>query len=329
MKDLVMRILSPLFLLVLLVPAAWAEEPTVDLTFVGDIMVAEIPGEIIARGEDPFLPFASLLADSDLRIGNLECVVANGGKPEANKPFTFLAHPRTLQTLSRHFDGFSLANNHTGDFGKAAFAEQLNLMKAADIPYFGAGADLEEAHKPWIVERNGLRIAFLGYGEYKPRSFEAGVGKPGVAWSGEDEQVIEDIIAARERWKADLVIPFMHWGWENEGWPSERQRQFARQMLDAGADMVVGGHPHVTQGAEYYKGKLIVYSLGNFLFNSFDTEATTTGWMLKAKLGKSGLVEWRTHIARLDADGVPHPDKDAASPCGKRGDTEVGMCRGD
>jgi len=300
----------------------------VDIAFVGDIMVAETPGELIGRGQDPFQPFASLLRDADLRIGNLECVVATGGTAEI-KPFTFRAEPRTLAVLAKHFDAFSIANNHSGDFGKAAFAEELGLMQRAGLPYFGGGANLEEAHKPWIVERNGLRIAFLGYDEFKPRSFEAGATRPGVAWSGEDEQVLDDIANARLRDHADLVIPFLHWGWEEEGHPSERQKQFARAMLDAGADMVVGSHPHVTQGAEYYKGKLIVYSLGNFLFNSFETEATTTGWMLQARMAKSGLVEWRTRVARLDANGVPHPDPAAASPCGKRGDTTVGMCRGD
>jgi len=322
-----MRFIATGMLLLGLIPAAHARPGTVDITFVGDIMVAETPGELIGRGEDPFLPFAPLLKDADLRIGNLECVVATVGEAEI-KPFTFRAHPRTLATLARHFDAFSIANNHSGDFGKAAFAEQLVLMKQAGVPYFGGGANLEEAHKPWIVERNGLRIAFLGYDEFKPRSFEAGAARPGIAWSGEDEQVIDDIVNARVRDHADLVIPIMHWGWEDEGYPSERQKQFAREMLDAGADMIVGSHPHVTQGAELYKGKLIVYSLGNFLFNSFETEATTTGWVLEVTLTKEGLVEWRTHVARIDDQGVPHPDPAASSPCGKRGDTQVSTCRG-
>lgn len=326
-----MRLLAASLLLILSIPAARAAEgPSdrhqVDIAFVGDIMVAETPGELIARGEDPFEPFAAWLRGADLRVGNLECVVATVGTAEI-KPYTFRAHPQTLPVLARHFDAFTLANNHSGDFGKAALAEQLGLMREAGMPYFGGGADLEEAHRPWIVERNGLRIAFLGYDEFKPRAFEAGAGKPGVAWSGEDEQVIDDIIKARTRDHADLVIPFMHWGWEDEGYPSERQKRFAREMLDAGADMVVGAHPHVTQGAEIYKGKPIVYSLGNFLFNGFDTEATLTGWTLQATMDKQGVVAWRTHVARLDKNGVPHPDPTAASPCGKRGDQDVRQCR--
>ena len=244
------------------------------------------------------------------------------------KPFTFRADPGTIPVLAKHFDGLSLANNHSGDFGKGAFAEQVGLLRKAGLPTFGGGLNAKEAHTPWIVERNGLRIALLGYAEFKPRSFEASATRPGLAWSGEDDEVINDIAAARTVHHADIVIPFMHWGWEDEPQPSERLREFSRRMLDAGADMVVGGHPHVTQGVEYYKGKLIMYSLGNFLFNGFDTPATTTGWVLSVRMNKAGMIDWRTRVARLDANGVPHPDLTAASPCGKAGVPTISECRG-
>ena len=309
-------------------PMAHASSGDASLIFVGDIMVAETPGELIARGEDPFQPFAALLSSHDVRIGNLECVVATTGTAE-EKPYTFRADPRTLPVLKRHFDAVSLANNHSGDFGKAAFAEQLALMDKAGLPYFGGGRDATAAHAPWIVERNGVRIALLGYVEFKPRSFEADASRPGVAWSGEDDDVIEDIIAARRVHRADIVIPFMHWGWEDEPDPSPRLRAFARRMIDAGADMVVGGHPHVTQGAEYYRGKPIIYSLGNFLFNGFDTPATTTGWVLSARVDRTGVVDWRTHVARLDANGVPHRDPTASSPCASPDRKVVNQCAGE
>ena len=309
-------------------PMAHASSGDASLIFVGDIMVAETPGELIARGEDPFQPFAALLSSHDVRIGNLECVVATTGTAE-EKPYTFRADPRTLPVLKRHFDAVSLANNHSGDFGKAAFAEQLALMDTAGLPYFGGGRDATAAHAPWIVERNGVRIALLGYVEFKPRSFEADASRPGVAWSGEDDDVIEDIIAARRVHRADIVIPFMHWGWEDEPDPSPRLRAFARRMIDAGADMVVGGHPHVTQGAEYYRGKPIIYSLGNFLFNGFDTPATTTGWVLSARVDRTGVVDWRTHVARLDANGVPHRDPTGSSPCASPDRNVVNQCAGE
>ena len=174
------------------------------------------PRWLIANGVDPFGGVAKYLTPSRLRIANLECVIATTGTAEI-KPFTFRAEPRTIPLLARYFDGVSLANNHSGDFGKDAFAELLDLLDAARLPYFGGGRDLAAAHRPWVVERDGVRIAFLGYVEFKPRSFEAGANRPGVAWSGEDEQVLRDIRGARERIHADLVIPFMHWGWEDEG----------------------------------------------------------------------------------------------------------------
>src|SRR4051812_38457875 len=306
-----MRALLCLFALMSATAASAASG--VRLVLVGDVMLAEEPGEVVAQGQDPFAAVAGYLKPEALRVANLECVVATGGKAE-DKPFTFRAVPTVIPVLKRYFDGVTIANNHSGDFGKQAFGEQLALLEAARLPYFGGGRNLTSAHQPWIVERNGIRIAFLGYVEFKPRSFEAGHANPGVAWSGEDEQVIRDIRNARQQ--ADLVIPFLHWGWEDEGYPSERQQSFARRMLDEGAAMVVGSHPHVTQGAEIYQGKPIIYSLGNFVFNGFDTPATLTGWMLEAKLDKRGVTSWRTRVVRLGAHGLPVIDLTVPSPCG-------------
>ena len=288
----------------------------VRLVFVGDIMLDELPGAAIARGDDPFRHFADVLRSADAAIGNLECVIAAGGKPE-DKKYTFRAHPRCAGVLAKHFDALSVANNHSGDYGKEAFAEQLKILKAAGLPYFGGGHDWKEAHTPLILELRGLRIALLGYNEFKPRSFEAGQNTPGLAWSGgEDDQVIADIRAAREQHKADLVIPYMHWGWEHEP-ENDRQRELARKMIDAGADVVVGGHPHVTQGVEYYRNRLIVYSIGNFVFNGFEEEEARRGWVLQLTLNKDGLVEWNTVVARLDEEGIPHPAPKTESPRGK------------
>jgi len=307
--------------------AAGGNAATVDLVFAGDVVLDDTAGALIAQGGDPFVDFADVFARADIRVANLECVVATTGEP-GDKNYTFRAHPRVLPVLKKHFDALALANNHSGDYGRAAFAEMLGLLNQAGLAAIGGGHNLREAHTPWIVERKGLRIALLAYVEFKPRAFEAGAGTPGVAWSGEDEQVLQDVIDARRVHHADIVIPFMHWGWEEEPQPSPRLRAFARRLIDAGADMVVGGHPHVTQGADIYKGKPIIYSLGNFLFNSFETEATTTGWVLSADIGADGVRSWRTYVARLDKDGVPHPAFAASSPCGRAGDTIVRQCTG-
>jgi len=306
----------------LLAGAAQAEPLT--LVFAGDIMLDDGPGRTVAAGGDPLAPFAAALAAADYRIGNLECPIATGGRPLDNKIFTFRADPGVLRVLRGRFDALAVANNHAGDYGKQAFVQTLELLGQSGIRHFGGGRNLAEAHAPLWIEKQGLRIAVLGYDEFKPRSFEAGAETPGVAWS-EDSQVVADIRAARAA-GADLVIPFMHWGWEREPEPSERQRELARLMIDAGADIVVGGHAHVTQGAEYYKGRLIVYSLGNFVFDGFELPAARLGWLLRLTVDRHGLVAWDTLAAQIDAAGTPHPLPGALTPCGRSGDNAVSTC---
>jgi hypothetical protein len=301
-------------------------EPTVvSMIFVGDIMLADTPGDVIKSGRDPLAAFGPLLADADIRVGNLECVVATQGTPEPDKPWVFQAHPRVLPVLKRHFDVLALANNHSGDYGPAAFGDMLDLLDGQQIAYFGGGRDLAQAHKSLIIERKGLRIALLGYNEFFPRSFEADVGKPGIAWS-EDAQVQLDIAAARSVDKADLVITFMHWGWEQEKVASARQRQLARLMIDAGADAVIGGHPHVIQDVEQYRGKPVIYSLGNFVFDGFSDYGGNTGWLLRLELDRVGVRAWRTITARLDGEGSPHPAPHIPGVCWSRGQDQPARC---
>lgn len=300
----------------LVLSAPLRAEP-VRLVFVGDVMLDDGPGKVVAAGRDPLAPFAALLADADYRIANLECPLATTGKAIATKIYTFRADPRAVRVLKGRFDAVSVANNHSGDYGRAAFLETLSVLDGAGIRYFGGGRNLVEAHAPLWIEKKGLRIAVLGYDEFLPRAFEAGADYPGIAWS-EDSHVISDIRAARAA-GADIVIPFMHWGWEYEDGPNARQRQLAHAMIDAGADAVVGGHPHVTQGAEVYRGKPIIYSLGNFVFDGFEAPEAKLGWLLRMEIDKGGVLSWLTFAARMDEEGTPHPDPATATPRGQRG----------
>jgi len=318
------RLLALLALAFGLALAGPAGAESVRLVFVGDVMLDDGPGRLIGRGGDPLAAFAAQLRDADYTIGNLECPISTQGQALDSKIYSFRADPRVAPLLKGRFDALAVANNHSGDYGQQAFLETLDHLSGQGIAAFGGGRNLEEAHRPLWIARGGLRIAVLAYNEFKPRSFEAGAEWPGIAWS-EDSQVIADIRAARAA-GADLVIPFMHWGWEREEQPSARQRQLARTMIDAGADVVVGGHPHLTQGAEYYRGKLIVYSLGNFVFDGFDNAATRTGWLLRLTLDKSGLLAWETLAAHMDEDGSPQPRAGVATPCGRAGDSVVGEC---
>jgi poly-gamma-glutamate capsule biosynthesis protein CapA/YwtB (metallophosphatase superfamily) len=306
------------FLLIpLMALSAFAQAEPVRIVFVGDVMLAEGPGRVIAAGRDPLAPFAAVLADADYRIGNLECPVATGGTPLESKIYNFRADPGAVSVLKGRFDAMSVANNHSGDYGKAAFLETLSVLDDQGIRHFGGGSNLAEAHAPLWIEKKGLRIAVLAYDEFKPRSFEAGADSPGVAWS-EDDEVVSDIRAAHAA-GADVVIPFMHWGWEREATPTARQRQLARTMIDAGADAVVGSHPHVTQGAEVYHGRPIIYSLGNFVFDGFKLPAAKVGWLLRLDVERGTGPSWLTLAAHIDADGTPHPEPGATTPCGRAG----------
>lgn len=297
----------------------------VSLLFVGDMVLDDLPGKAMEQGIDPYAAVAPLFQTADIRIGNLECVVATGGKA-VEKNFTFRAHPRSLPVLKKYFDALSIANNHSGDYGPSAFAEMLHFFEENKIGHFGGGHNLAQAHRPFLIEKNGIKIALLGYDEFMPRSFEANLNTPGVAWS-EDEHVIRDIKAAREIDRADIVIPFMHWGWENEMKAGKRQRELARLMIDAGADAVVGAHPHVIQDTEHYRGKPIIYSLGNFMMDAVDNEAQTLGWALRLHVSKAGVEAWDTQVSKIDPKtGIPSLLPDEKSPCWDKKSGQTSLC---
>ena len=285
-------------------PFSCAEDKNITMIFVGDVMLAEKPGQLIRQKKNPFAHVDVLFKSADLRIGNLECTVSHMGKAEP-KPYTFRAHPRVIGVLKKYFDAVSLANNHTGDFGPVAFADMLDALDKQKMPYFGGGRSLRTSHAPFMSEIKGKRIAILGYDGFFPRSFESLEDRPGVAWLDEDF-IVADIKNAKQNLHADLVIVYPHWGWEYEKKASARQQQLAHLMIDSGADAVVGGHPHVTQNIEVYNGKPIFYSLGNFVFNGFDDAETTTGWILKLTLSAEAALSWTIIPVRLDKDGTPH-----------------------
>ena len=303
----------------------WAHQAQqeVSLVVVGDVMLDDTPGKVLAQGRDPMQAFATHFKNADLRVANLECVISTKGQAEPGKPYVFRVHPRALKPLSQHFDAVSLANNHSGDYGPIAFSDMLSRLRKQGIQYFGGGENAKQAHKALILERKGIKIALLSYLDFLPRSFEALPHQPGVAWA-EPEQVRFDIQQARQN-GADVVIPFMHWGWENERVSNATQQALARLMIDAGADAVIGTHPHVVQDVALYNGKPIVYSLGNFVFDGFTDEANNTGWVLTLHLSKTGVERAAIVEAKINREGIPRPVKSKA-PCWKKGASEWGGC---
>ena len=152
-------------------------DPQVKFVFVGDIMLDRDPGRAMLAGADPFAHVADLLDGADFTVGNLECVVATSGR-RADKFFTFRADPKAIPYLSRHFDAVSLANNHTGDFGHEALIETMDRLRKADVRFFGAGRNSQEAHTPWVAVKNGVRVAVLGYNEFRPRDVRGRADDP-------------------------------------------------------------------------------------------------------------------------------------------------------
>jgi poly-gamma-glutamate capsule biosynthesis protein CapA/YwtB (metallophosphatase superfamily) len=272
------------------------------------------PGHAVVHGTDPFAEFASIFNNADIAVCNLECTVAKDGT-QVLKPYAFCGPVESIRLLKRHFSAVSLANNHSGDFGKDGLSEELSLLEAAGVPWFGGGRNRQEAHRPLILERKGLRIALLGYNDFPPREFEATDSQPGTAWLVEKD-VIADIQTARTQYHADLVIPYLHWGNEDHPEPDADQRALARRLIDAGASAIVGSHPHVTETVDIYKGRPILYSLGNFVFDYFPVDPPKwIGWVVKLNFNASGECDLDTHVFEIDKAGIPHllplpPDKE-------------------
>ena len=290
------RLASALILLLCLVgevaPGQESIEPQREhtLLFVGDIMLSRGVGRRMVAENDFTYPFQLIhetLAAADLTFANLECPVSDQGKEKGHR-YSFRADPKALEgLLAAGIDVVSVANNHMYDWGPEALVDTVRRLREAGIRPVGAGANDLEAHYPQLVQVGDLRLAFLTYVEIEPRYATAAPGKPGVAWL-DPERVLADIRFARPL--ADLVIVSPHWGVEYAPKPNRVQVDFAHRIIDAGADLLVGTHPHVVQPVEEYDGRWIAYSLGNFVFDQ-KAPGTNRGLMLKVRVAGKKIVE--------------------------------------
>ncbi|MFA6003650.1 MAG: CapA family protein [Elusimicrobiota bacterium] len=246
--------------------AASTESVTVSLTAVGDIRLDGPVGEILAKGgiSAPFSGLGDSLR-ADILLGNLECPLTKRGTKQP-KTWTFRAPPKNLAALkAAGFNILTIANNHVLDYGPDGIFDTLAELRRSSIPFIGGGKDLEEAQKLEILEVHGLRVGFLGFTSTFPEEAWARRDRPGVAYS-ELSRVKAAIEAARPR--CDMLAVVFHGGTELAPEPNDIQKEFAHLAIDSGADIIIGHHPHVVQPLEIYKGKPIIYSLGNFLFVS-------------------------------------------------------------
>lgn len=276
-----------------LAPTATPDARPVTVAITGDLMLGRSVNATILASADryPFNEVADYLQSFDLTIGNLECVVSTKGQPVPNKPYHFRADPKSFGRLNAAgFDIVSLANNHSGDYGRAAFTDMLAQLPAHGLTPVGAGLTLSGAHAPVITTIRSTRIGILAYCEVAPTSFAATSSSPGHAWL-DPKMMGSDITALRAH--VDYLIVFMHWGIEYQRTESGHQQSIARLAIEAGADFVVGSHPHVIQPFETYAGRTIVYSLGNFVFDEMLSDDVRCGEVLALTIQGSELVDWK------------------------------------
>jgi hypothetical protein len=271
------------------------------LAAVGDVNLGDRVGTAIATFgvRYPWLSVAPVLRKADIAIANLECAVSTRGSPVPGKTFTFRGKPASLRAMARYagVDVVTVANNHTLDYGRIAFADTLRYARAYGMKTIGGGSNLAAARRPAIYRLGGLRVALLGYSDVRPPGFDAG-----PTWSGTapafPSYIATDVRRARAR-GADVVAVYFHWGIERTFSPTARQRYLARVALDAGATVVVGAHPHVQQPIERPRPRrLVKWSLGNFVFGA-NTPGTERTGILRVRLGHTGVRGYTWRRARI------------------------------
>lgn len=267
-----------------------ADGELVVMSFAGDVQFSGKVEELLEReGFDyPYQHLGSLFQTDDLTFINLETPVTTGGEAALGKSYVYKSSPKALEAMTEAgVDIVNLANNHILDQGQAGLADTLNYLKDYQIKYVGAGMDRKNAYAPVYYEIKGMRIALLGFTRVIPEAgWRAESGKPGVADAYDSTDAVKAIEQARN--DADLVVVMSHWGEERQTMPNDIQTSLGREFVDAGADLVIGGHPHVLQGLESYKGKWIAYSTGNFIFSRSTNEETWRTAVFQASCQKNG-----------------------------------------
>lgn len=267
------------------------------LCFAGDVSLAggSAPASALAaRGlEGCFSPeLLEAMAGADVMCLNSEFAFTDRGEPLAGKTYTFRADPALVSTYQEMgVDLAVLANNHVFDFGEAGLQDTLDTFRAAGLPYVGAGENLDEASAVWYAELEGCTVAYVAGSrvEWAAQTRGATEERSGVFRTAESNELICQRIA-EARQNADFVVVYEHWGTEGTVALEEYQTTSGRAFIDAGADLVVGDHPHVLQGIEWYNGKPIFYSMGNYWFSS----SPRYTMLLQAELAKDQAGETST-----------------------------------
>lgn len=258
----------------------------ITIIFAGDIMLSRTVNAKMEKYNDyswPFLKIYRTLNEADLVVANLESpFLKNSSYQVLTGSFSFKANPTaTLGLKLANLGLLSLANNHTLNQGKQGIIDTIEILEENEIKFVGAGLNEEEARKPAVINIKDYNFAFFGYA-YPNDYSVATANKVGIA-NMDIEKMQNDINLLKNATNSpDFIIILMHAGNEYVVEPNWQQKEFARAAIDAGADLVVGHHPHWPQTFEFYKDKPIIYSLGNFVFDQMWSEETRQGLLLEA-----------------------------------------------
>lgn len=243
-----------------------------NIAAVGDMMLGGKAQALLQREgySYPFVKTQHLLQKADIAIGNLETALTDRGEPVVPKQYLF-RNPADKVAPALQVAGFdivSLANNHSLDYGKQGLDDTIAALNLNNIKYHGAGENLAAAREPAVIElENGQKVAFLAYSNTFPEEFWATDENAGTAF-GHEQHVREDV-AALVKQCVDIIVVSFHWGQERNPQLRSYQPLLAHAAIDAGADLVIGHHPHILQAVELYRRGLILYSLGNYTFTTF------------------------------------------------------------
>ena len=286
----------------------------ITLAFGGDVHFEAHLAPLLRHPDDALAALRPYLATADVAMVNLETSITARGTAQP-KEFRFRTSPTALRALSAAgVDVVTMANNHAVDYGPVGLADTLAARRSSPIPIVGIGANEADAYAPAVFTVKGRRIAVLGASQlmdWTLSHFAATSRTPGIAGAQPIDRLVRAVRAARAQ--ADVVVVYLHWGTERMTCPQASQREAAAALAAAGADVVVGAHPHVTQGAGRLGNAFVDYSLGNFVWYSRGSEAAISTGVLTLTLDGRRVTTSTWTPLRIGADGVPRRPAAATS----------------
>lgn len=269
------------------------------MVFAGDVTLSKYFAHDV--GDNFSYPFAYMhwFGEADITMVNLETPMTAGGTRQ-HKEFTFHGRPKYGGMLKdAGVDLVTLANNHIFDYGKDGLLDTIELLDSLGIQHVGAGMNIDSARSPVIIEVRGMSIGFLGYlDSIRTNNLHFATPVSGGPARWDTSYFLQDI--AKLKAQTNFVVVNVHWGVEKSRSPFHRQRELAHRAIDAGADLIIGHHPHVLQGIERYRGKVIAYSLGNFLFGGNSLSSYSTA-VLKISIPASSPADAQASVIPVGA----------------------------